>query len=26
MSGKKNWWNDFEELEQDIEQIHDSEN
>jgi len=26
MSGKKNWWNDFKELEQDIEQIHDSEN
>jgi len=26
MSGKKNWWNDFEELEQDIEQISDSEN
>jgi len=26
MSGNKNWWNDFEELEQDIEQIHDSEN
>jgi len=26
MSGKKNWWNDFEGLEQDIEQIYDSEN
>jgi len=26
VQGKKNWWNDFEELEQDIEQISDSEN
>ena len=26
MSGEKKWWNDFEELERDIEQIHDSDN
>ncbi len=26
MPSETNWWNGFEELEYDIEQLHDSEN